>query len=404
MKIPFLDIHAGYLELKEEFDAAYHRVMDSGRVLLGEETVAFEAEFAAYCETKHCVAVGNGLDALQLVLRAWDIGPGDEVIVPAHTFIATWLAVSNVGARPVPVEPDEATCNIDVERMEAAITPRTKAIIPVHLYGQPADMDPVMALAEKHGLKVLEDNAQAQGARYKGRRTGSLGHAAAASFYPGKNLGAFGDAGAVTTDDDNLADRVRMLRNYGSTVKYRHELTGLNSRIDELQAAFLRVKLRHLDQWNARRKESAALYLSQLTDSSFQHVNISAYCCLPRPARVALRAAFGRLPRAAFRAGGQLLPTVPPWADPVWHLFVIRHPKRDDLQKHLADHGIQTVIHYPVPPHLSGAYAGMGFKRGDFPIAEKLADEVLSLPIGPHLTSESIEAVCRAVGSGPDGR
>ena len=370
MKIPFLDIHAGYLELKDGFDAAYHRVMDSGWVLLGEETRAFEAEFAAYGETKHCVAVGNGLDALQLVLRAWDIGPGDEVIVPSHTFIATWLAVSNVGARPVPVEPDEAACNIDPERIEAAITPRTKAIIPVHLYGQPADMDPVMALAEKHGLKVLEDNAQAQGARYKGRRTGSLGHAAAASFYPGKNLGAFGDAGAVTTGDDNLADRVRMLRNYGSTVKYRHELTGLNSRIDELQAAFLRVKLRHLDQWNARRKSLASLYLSQLSSLSPQLV----------------------------------LPFVPDWAEVVWHLFVIRHPKRDALQEKLSNDGIQTVIHYPVPPHLSGAYAGMGFKRGDFPIAEKLAGEVLSLPIGPHLTSESIEAVCRAVGSGPDGR
>jgi dTDP-4-amino-4,6-dideoxygalactose transaminase len=377
MKIPFLDIHAGYLELKDGFDAAYHRVMDSGWVLLGEETRAFEAEFAAYCETKHCVAVGNGLDALQLVLRAWDIGPGDEVIVPAHTFIATWLAVSNVGARPVPVEPDEATCNIDAERMEAAITPRTKAIIPVHLYGQPADMDPVMALAEKHGLKVLEDNAQAQGARYKGRRTGSLGHAAAASFYPGKNLGAFGDAGAVTTGDDHLAERVRMLRNYGSTVKYRHELTGLNSRIDELQAAFLRVKLRHLDEWNARRKALASEYLSQLSDSSFQHVSISGF---------------------------QLLPSVASWADPVWHLFVIRHPMRDALQEKLSNDGIQTVIHYPVPPHLSGAYAGMGFKRGDFPIAEKLAGEVLSLPIGPHLTSGSIEVVCRAVGSGPDGR
>jgi len=380
MKIPFLDIHAGYLELKGEFDAAYHRVMDSGWVLLGEETGAFEAEFAAYCQAKHCVAVGNGLDALQLVLRAWEIGPGDEVIVPAHTFIATWLAVSNVGARPVPVEPDEATCNIDAERIEAAITPRTKAIIPVHLYGQPEDMDRVMALAAKHGLKVLEDNAQAQGALYKGRRTGSLGHAAAASFYPGKNLGAFGDAGAVTTDDADLADRVRMLRNYGSTVKYRHELTGLNSRIDELQAAFLRVKLRHLDEWNARRKSLASLYLSQLSSLS---------CLRPSPPRY----------------GSQLvLPFVPDWAEVVWHLFVIRHSQRDALQKHLAGQGIQTIIHYPVPPHLSGAYAGMGFERGDFPIAEKLAGEVLSLPIGPHLTSESIEAVCRAVGSGPDGR
>lgn len=377
MKIPFLDIKASYLELKGEFDDAYHRVMDSGWVLLGEETGAFEAEFAAYCQAKHCVAVGNGLDALQLVLRAWEIGPGDEVIVPSHTFIATWLAVSNVGARPVPVEPDEATCNIDPERIEAAITPRTKAIIPVHLYGQPADMDRVMALAAKHGLKVLEDNAQAQGALYKGRRTGSLGHAAAASFYPGKNLGAFGDAGAVTTDDADLADRVRMLRNYGSTVKYRHELTGLNSRIDELQAAFLRVKLRHLDEWNARRKEIAALYAAHLSDLSSQIFSVSGF---------------------------QLLPSVLPWADSVWHLFVIRHSQRDALQKHLAGQGIQTIIYYPVPPHLSGAYAGMGFERGDFPIAEKLASEVLSLPIGPHLTSESIEAVCRAVGSGTDER
>jgi dTDP-4-amino-4,6-dideoxygalactose transaminase len=373
MKVPFLDIKASYLELKEEFDAAYHRVMDSGWVLLGQETEALEQEFASYCEAKHCIAVGNGLDALQLVLRAWDIGPGDEVIVPSHTFIATWLAVSNVGATPVPVEPDERTYNIDVHRIEAAITPRTKAIIPVHLYGQPADMDPIMALAAKHGLKVLEDNAQAQGARYKEKRTGGLGHAAATSFYPGKNLGAFGDAGAVTTNDDDLADRARMLRNYGAKVKYQHELAGVNSRIDELQAAFLRVKLAHLDEWNARRKQIAALYLSQL------------------PAAVSASLRLSDL-------NDQLvLPSVPDWADPVWHLFVVRHPNRDALQKHLEDAGVQTLIHYPVPAHRSGAYEYLRIPIGDLPFCQQLSKEVLSLPIGPQLDPGQVEAVVSAL-------
>ena len=366
--IPFLDIKASYLELKADFDAAYHRVMDSGWVLLGKETEALEREFAAYCEAKHCIAVGNGLDALQIVLRAWDIGPGDEVIVPAHTFIATWLAVSNVGATPVPVEPDERTYNIDVHRIEAAITARTKAIIPVHLYGQPADMEPIMALAAKHGLKVLEDNAQAQGARYKGKRTGSLGHAAATSFYPGKNLGAFGDAGAVTTDDGDLADRMRMLRNYGSKVKYQHELAGVNSRIDELQAAFLRVKLAHLDEWNARRKNLASLYLSQLSSLNAELV----------------------------------FPFVPDWADPVWHLFVVRHPNRDALQKHLESAGVQTLIHYPVPAHLSGAYKYLGIPAGKLPLCEQLSTEVLSLPIGPQLGSGPAQRVMDAVSAFSD--
>jgi dTDP-4-amino-4,6-dideoxygalactose transaminase len=362
MKVPFLDIKASYLELKDEFDAAYHRVMDSGWVLLGQETEALEREFAAYCEAQHCIAVGNGLDALQLVLRAWDIGPRDEVIVPSHTFIATWLAVSNVGATPIPVEPNEKTYNIDVSRIEAAITPRTKAIIPVHLYGQPADMDPIMALAAKHGLKVLEDNAQAQGARYKGKRTGGLGHAAATSFYPGKNLGAFGDAGAVTTNDDELADKVRMLRNYGSKVKYRHELAGVNSRIDELQAAFLRVKLAHLDEWNARRKKIAALYLSRWPAA----VSASLRLSTPNPQLT--------------------LPFVPEWADPVWHLFVVRHPKRDALQKHLEESGVQTLIHYPVPAHLSGAYRYLGTSKGTLALCEALSNELLSIPIGPQMS------------------
>ena len=363
MKVPFLDIKASYAELKDEFDAAYHRVMDSGWVLLGKETEAFEAEFADYCEAKHCITVGNGLDALRLVLQAWDIGPGDEVIVPSHTFIASWLAISALGATPVPVEPNEATYNIDPERIEAAITTRTKAIIPVHLYGQPADMDPIMEMAAQHGLKVVEDNAQSQGARYKGRPTGGLGHGAATSFYPGKNLGAFGDAGAVTTNDDTLAERIRTLRNYGSKVKYRHDLPGINSRIDELQAAFLRVKLRHLEEWNTRRKSLAAQYLDQLSDHEPQ--------LLP--------------------------PFVSPWAEPVWHLFVIRHPERDTIQAQLSAAGIQTIIHYPIPPHMSGAYQDMCFGAGSFPMAERLASEVLSLPISPHQTREQIEYVVQSL-------
>jgi dTDP-4-amino-4,6-dideoxygalactose transaminase len=358
MNIPFLNIYASYSELKDEFDAAYHRVMDSGWVLLGKETEAFEAEFANYCEASHCVAVGNGLDALRLVLQAWDVGPGDEVVVPSHTFIASWLAVSALGATPVPVEPNEATYNIDPERIEAAITSRTKAIMPVHLYGQPADMDPIMQLAEKYGLKVVEDNAQSQGARYKGSRTGGLGHAAATSFYPGKNLGAFGDAGAVTTSDADLADRVRMLRNYGSKVKYQHELPGANSRIDELQAAFLLIKLRQLDAWNERRKKLASIYMAKL----------GSECKLP---------------------------VVPAWVDPVWHLFVIRHPHREMLQSRLAESGIQTLIHYPVAPHFSSVYESQEFKHGDYPIAEKIASEVLSLPLGPHVTREEVEYVIK---------
>lgn len=361
MKVPFLDIHASYAELKDEFDAAYHRVMDSGWVLLGKETEAFEAEFASYCEAKHCVAVGNGLDALRLVLQAWDIGPGDEVIVPSHTFIASWLAVSALGATPVPVEPNAATYNIDPERIEAAITSRTKAIMPVHLYGQPADMDPIMEVAAKHNLKVVEDNAQAQGARYKGRRTGSLGHAAATSFYPGKNLGAFGDAGAVTTSDNDLADRVRMLRNYGSKVKYQHELPGTNSRIDELQAALLRVKLRHLDEWNSRRADVAHTYTDNLVDTEY------------------------------------VLPCVPAWAESVWHLFVVRHPRRGEVQSLLAARGIQTLIHYPVPPHLSGAYARAGIASGSLPVAEMLGRDVLSLPISPHVSEQQVGFVVESL-------
>ena len=360
MNVPFLDLKATYEELRPEFDAAYHRVMNSGWYLLGQELEAFEAEYAAYCQTKYCLGVANGLDALHLILRAYDIGPGDEVIVPSHTFIATWLAVSYVGAVPVPVEVDQKTYNMDPDRIEAAITPRTKAVMPVHLYGQPADMDPILAVANKYGLKVIEDSAQAQGARYKGRCTGGLGHAAGHSFYPGKNLGAFADAGAVTTNDRSIYEKVKKLRNYGAAVKYQHELQGVNSRIDELTAAFLRVKLRKLDEWNARRKKIAAFYLTHLPPATCH------------------------------------LPLVPEWTEPSWHLFVIRHPHRDQLQKQLAEAGIGTLIHYPVPPHRTGAYQKLGFKAGDFLVTEQLCSEILSLPIGPHLSKEQAEAVCSA--------
>lgn len=353
--VPFLDLRAAYRELKAEIDAAVARVLDSGWYILGQEVEAFEAEYAAYCGAQHCVGVANGLDALHLALLAMEVGPGDEVIVPSNTYIATWLAVSQCGATPVPVEPDPATYNLDPQRIEAAITPRTKVILPVHLYGLPADLDPILAIAQRHGLRVLEDAAQAHGARYKGQRIGAHGDAVAWSFYPGKNLGALGDAGAVTTNDPQLADRIRVLRNYGSRVKYVNEVQGWNSRLDPLQAAILRVKLAHLDEWNARRAEIAALYLRELADC------------------------------------GVVLPQVPDWAQPVWHLFVVRHPRRDDFQQRLAQAGVQTLIHYPIPPHRQAAYAGLGIAPGTLPIAERLAAEVLSLPMGPHLSSAQAE-------------
>ena len=362
MKVPFLELKPGYTELRDEFDAAYHRVMNSGSYLLGKELEQFEREFAAYCQADYCVGVGNGLDALHLILRAYEIGVDDEVIVPSHTFIATWLAVSYAGATPVPVEPDPKTFNIAPERIAAAITSKTKAVMPVHLYGQPADMDPILSIARKHGLKVIEDNAQAQGAKYKGRRTGSLGDAAATSFYPAKNLGAFGDGGALTTNDAELADRVRMLRNYGSNKKYHNDYQGYNSRMDEMQAAFLRVKLKRLDEWNSRRRTVAARYLSELGGTATLK-----------------------------------LPFVPEWAEPVWHLFALRHVRRDELQDAMAKAGIGTQIHYPIPPHLSGAYAPSGWKPGDFPLAEEIAKTELSLPVGPHLEPKSQAIAIQAV-------
>lgn len=362
MNVPILDLKPAYEELRSELDAAYHRVMESGWVLLGKELEAFEGEYAASVGVKHCIGVANGLEAMQLVLMARGIGPGDEVIVPSHGYIATWLAVTHVGATPVPCESDPVTFNVDPSRLERAITPRTKAILPIHLYGQTADMHAINAVARPRGLFVLEDAAQSHGARCHGRAAGALGDAAGVSFYPSKNLGAMADAGAVTTDDAILADKLRHLRNYGSKVRYQNEYIGLNSRLSELQAAFLRVKLPHLGAWNARRTALAEQYRKELRG-----------------------------------VGDLVLPSVPAWAEPVWHLFVIRTSRRSALQTHLTARGVGTQIHYPVPPHLSKAYAALGGKRGDFPLAERLADEVLSLPIGPHVTSGQVAYVCAEV-------
>lgn len=362
MKVPILDLKPAYHELRTELDAAYHRVMESGWVLLGRELEAFEAEYAASVGARHCIGVANGLEAMQLVLMAWGIGPGDQVIVPSNGYIATWLAVTHVGATPVACEPDARTYNLDPARVEAVLTARTKAILPIHLYGQTADMDALNAVARKHGLRVLEDAAQSHGALCHGRPAGSLGDAAGVSFYPSKNLGALADAGAVTTSDDELADKVRHLRNYGSKVRYQHDYAGMNSRLSELQAAFLRAKLPRLAEWNARREALAARYFERLAG-----------------------------------VGDLVLPHVPDWAKPVWHLFVVRTARRDALQKHLTAQGVGTQVHYPTPPHLTRAYAGAGGQPGDFPLAEQLAKEVLSLPIGPHITAEQIDYVCDSV-------
>ncbi|MDZ4855158.1 MAG: DegT/DnrJ/EryC1/StrS family aminotransferase [Nitrospirota bacterium] len=362
-KVPFLDLARLHQSIRVPLDAAYRRVLDSGWFIMGPELEAFESEFARYCDVKHCVGVGNGLEALHLLLKAYKIGPGDEVIVPSNTFIATWLAVTECGATPVPVEPNIDTHNIDPALISHAITSRTRAIIPVHLYGQPADMDPISALAARHGLIVIEDAAQAQGARYKGRRAGSLGHAAATSFYPGKNLGALGDGGAVLTNDDAIAGKVKQLRNYGSKIKYQHDLIGYNSRLDEMQAAFLRAKLVVLDEWNACRREVATQYSKLLASADIN------------------------------------LPLVSEYVEPVWHLYVIRSKHRDRLKAHLEQQGVSTVIHYPVPPHRQGCY--QEFKGHTLPIAVQLAEEVLSLPMSPTLNAEAVELVTRTLVSFP---
>jgi dTDP-4-amino-4,6-dideoxygalactose transaminase len=357
--VPFLDLAALHAPIRKELDKAYHRVMDSAWFIAGPELEAFESEFALYCQAKHCVGVGNGLDAIHLLLRAYGIGPGDEVLVPSNTFIATWLAVTQCGATPVPVEPLAATHNIDPSLLEACITPRTRAVVPVHLYGQPADMDAIQAVAAKHKLVVIEDAAQAQGAFYKGRRVGSLGHAAATSFYPGKNLGALGDGGAVLTNDEHIAAKVKQLRNYGSEVKYQHRVQGYNSRLDEMQAAFLRVKLRVLDDWNTQRQNIAHFY-----NEHIQHPKVT-------------------------------LPAVPEFAQPVWHLYVLRTEQRDKLRDALQDHGVATVIHYPVPPHLQACYPD--YANSHLPLAALLANEVLSLPMSPAMTQEQVNRVVQTV-------
>jgi dTDP-4-amino-4,6-dideoxygalactose transaminase len=359
--VPFLDLAAAYRELRGETDAAAARVLASGWYIGGPEVERFEQDFASYCGAGHCVGTGNGFDALHLSLRAFDIGAGDEVILASNSYAATVLAVSLAGAEPVFVEPDPATHNLDPALVEAAISPKTRAIMPTHLYGLPADLDPILDIAKAHGLVVIEDAAQAHGAAYKGRRLGAHGHAVAWSFYPTKNLGAFGDAGAVTTDDAAVADRLRRLRNYGSAKRYFSDEKGVNSRLDPLQAAILAVKLKHLDEWNARRAAVARRYLDALAD----------------------------LPIG--------LPVVPDWAGHAWHLFVITSPRRDQIAEALRAEDVDTIIHYPVPPHLQAAYADLGLGRGAFPIAERLADEVLSLPVGPHMSDEQVEAVIAAV-------
>ena len=356
MRVPFLDLLKATADIQPQMDAAMLEAAHSGTYIFGAALTQFEAEFAAYSQASSCLGVANGLDALRLGLSGMGVGPGDEVIVPANTYIATWLAVSQCGATPVPVEPDVKTYNMDARCVADAITAKSKAILAVHLYGQPADMDALRQVAQAHEIPILEDAAQAHGARYKAQRIGSSG-TATFSFYPTKNLGALGDGGALTTDDPQIAAHVALMRNYGSEVKYVNEVKGVNSRLDSLQAAILSVKLTQLDQWNAQRRSVAARYTQ------------------------------------AFEKAGLLTPYVPSWAEPVWHLYVLRHPQRDAFQKRLHQAGIATVIHYPIPPHLQRAYTELGYGKGQFPISERLADEVISLPMCPAQTPEQTDYV-----------
>ena len=361
--ISFLDLLQINLNHQDEIQSAMNHVLHSGWYILGEQVSAFEKEFASYCNAKHCIGVGNGLDALHLILRALKIKEGDEVIVPANTYIATWLAVTYAGATPIPVEPDSITYNIDPNLIERALTSKTRAILPVHLYGQTSDMDSINDIANRHDLYVIEDAAQAHGAKYKGKIAGSLGHAAGFSFYPGKNLGALGDAGAVVTNDDQIAEQVRLIRNYGSRVKYKNEIQGLNSRLDELQAAILRVKLKYLDEENKLRQKWASFYKNNINNE-----NIT-------------------------------LPDESNSMKHVWHLFIIRHSNRESLQNFLKEKGIGTLIHYPIPPHLSDAYNSFYSQEGEFPLTEKLANEILSLPMGPHLNESDVKYICDIINS-----
>jgi dTDP-4-amino-4,6-dideoxygalactose transaminase len=360
MKVPYLDLGRANASIRADLGRATAEVLDSGWFVLGPQVEAFEREFAAFVGAKHCIGVANGLDAMTLCLRAWGVGAGDEVVVPSNTYIATWLAVTQTGATLVPVEPVDDTFNLDAEAVSRALTSRTAVVLPVHLYGRPAQMSSIVELAHRAGVKVLDDAAQAHGAESGGQRVGGIGDATAWSFYPTKNLGAMGDGGAVTTNDDSTAEALRALRNYGATSKYVNDRKGVNSRLDEIQAAMLRVKLQHLEGWMGRRERIANLYAAELAST------------------------------------GLRLPGPPPHGRHAWHLYVVRHPRRDDLQRELEARGIGTLIHYPIPPHLQRAYASMGCGPGTFPISEAMHREVLSLPLAPYLEDAEIGAVVEA--------
>ncbi len=363
MKIPFLSFNAVNQQIKPEITAAFESFFDSGWYVLGDRVKQFESEYAHFNNVSYCVGVSNGLDALHIALKTLGIGPGDEVIVPSNTYIATALAASYVGATPVFVEPEITTYNIDPLKIEAAITTKTKAIMPVHLYGQACHMEAIMAIAEKHGLFVVEDNAQSQAAAFNGKPTGSWGHINATSFYPGKNLGALGDAGAVTTNNVDLANQARVLRNYGSEKKYHNKVIGYNMRLDECQAGFLTVKLQYLQQWTRQRQQIAAWY-----NQALQGLQVT-------------------------------LPVVHNQATHVYHLYVVCTPQRDALQQHLTNNGIGTLIHYPIPPHLQKAYAHLHLKKGTFPLAEQIADTCLSLPLWPGMTEDNVAQVAETIAS-----
>lgn len=357
MEIPFLNLEPMHSEIRNEILSTFKKIYDKNSFILGHSVDSFEQEFSKYCNTNYCISCGNGLDALSIILRGYDIGDGDEVIVPSNTFIATALAVSYVGAKVVFVEPDIKTFNIDVNKIEEAITPKTKAIIAVHLYGRPAEIDKIKVICKKYNLKLIEDAAQSHGAIYNGKKTGNLGDAAGFSFYPGKNLGALGDGGCILTNDNVLAQKVRAIRNYGSTIKYNNEYKGVNSRLDELQAEFLRIKLPYLNRWNTHRQKSAKLYLEGINNSKI------------------------------------IIPCINSVNESIWHIFIVRTEYRDKLVNYLKDNGIETLIHYPIPIHLQKAYVDLGYKSGDFPVAETISKTVLSLPIWYGMKDDEINYV-----------
>lgn len=365
LQVPFVDLKAQYASIEKEVNRAITSVLESSAFILGPEVKAFEEEFAGYCGVKHAVGVDSGTSALELALRAFDIGPGDEVITVANTFIATTLAISFVGATPVLVDHNPDTYNIDVSKIEGVITERTKAIMPVHLYGQPVDMDPILEIARSHNLVVIEDACQAHGATYKGQRAGSMGDAAGFSFYPAKNLGAYGDGGMVVTNNDEAIEKLRLLRNYGSVKKYHHQEIGYNRRLDSVHAAAMRIKLEHLDEWNESRRHHAALYNELLADSDV------------------------------------VAPTEANFAKSVWHLYVVRAKNREALREYLGEKGVSTGIHYPIPIHQQPAYADLGYSDSDFPITSEYAGQILSLPMYPELTTEMIEYVVEMIKSFP---